>query len=329
MSDISNAGASAPVEAQVSEQSEETNVSTGGESVETRGDSSAPDYEGYDDDSSNDSDSEAAIKEEARKEAARRKKLKLKVNGKELEKEIDFDDDDSLREIYQKALASDEKFQKASQLEKQMELIGRMIQENPWELLKEAGYNTDELAEQYMEQRLQELEKSPEQRQIEEFQKELEKERKLREKYEKEKFEAEQARIQEEYARNLNDEITEGLKSIDLPKSPYIVKRIAEVLMVGLDRGKELTVKDVVPYVQNQIKSELRQMFEAMPEEVIEAILGDNVSKKLRNRRLSKMKKPVDTSSQVKSTGDSEINKAKADEGPKEKISARDFFKNL
>lgn len=259
-----------------------------------------------------------------------KKRMKFKINGKDVEREIDLGDEDSLRELLQKGFASDERFQSASQLEKQMRQYAQLLQQDPIQALIAAGHDPDKLTESYMKKRVEDLSKSPEQLKLEQLQRELEKERQSREALEQEKLTAEQSRIEAEYSRQLDDEITSGLTGSDLPKSPYVVKRIAENLMLGIEQGNEnITVQDVLPIVERQIKEEIRQMFEAMPEDVIEKTLGNNVSTKLRKRRISKMPKVPDTASNVKATGQSEINKAKAKEEPKAIIKAKDFFKNF
>lgn len=269
---------------------------------------------------------------EEKKEAAveLKKRMKFRVNGREVEKEIDLSDEETLQELLQKGFAADERFQSASALEKKMKEFAALMQQDPMEALIAAGHDPDKLTEAYMKKRVEELAKSPEQLKIEQMQKEIEKERKLRETLENEKLTAEQARIEAEYSRQLDDEITTALTKSDLPKSPYVVKRIAENLMLGLEQNEDISVEDVLPLVEKQIKEEIRQMFEAMPEDVIEKTLGDGVSNKLRKRRLEKAKasKTPDTAASVKATGTSEMNKTKTKEEPKP-TKAKDFFKNF
>lgn len=259
-----------------------------------------------------------------------KKKLKLKVHGKEVEKEIDVMNEKELRAMMEKALGADATFQEAAKIRKQMELVAQLMQEDPMALIREAGYDPDEVAAKYMESRLKEMEKSPEQKQLEELQKQVEAEKKRREALEREKQEAEEARVREAYSRDLDDQITDALSSAELPKSPYVVKRIAEYLSIALDHGKELSVKDVVPLVQKQIKNEIREMFEAMPEDVIEGVLGDGVLGKMKKRRLAKMKE-VQSAAQIKPTGESEIAKIQANSTnkPKEKVNPRDFWNKI
>lgn len=266
-------------------------------------------------------------KQEAKAELKRR--MKFKVNGREVEREIDLNDETSLQELLQKGFAADERFQSASSLEKKMKEFAALMQADPIQALIAAGHDPDKLTEAYMEKRVQELAKSPEQQQLEKLQKEIEKERKLRETLENEKLTAEQQKVEAEYSRQLDEEITSALGSSDLPKSPYVVKRIAENLMLGIEQGNEdITVQDVLPIVERQIKDEIRQMFEAMPEDVIEKTLGNDVSSKLRKRRLSNMKKAPEGASAVKPTGQSEINKAKAAKEDAPKVDPKKFWSN-
>lgn len=274
--------------------------------------------------------SEEATTEEKKEAVAElKKRMKFRINGREVEKEIDFNDEDALRELLQKGFAADERFQTASQLEKKMKQFAEALQEDPFEALRAAGHDPDKLTESYMKKRVEELAKSPEQLQLEKLQKEIEKERKMREQLENEKLTAEQQKVEAEYSRQLDEEITSALTSSELPKSPYVVKRIAENLMLAIEKGNEdVSVQDVLPIVERQIKQEIQQMFEAMPEDVIEKVLGNNVSNKLRKRRLSGMKKAPDTASGVKQTGQAELKKSQPKEEAKP-VKARDFFKNF
>ena len=266
-------------------------------------------------------------KQEAKAELKRR--MKFKINGREVEKELDFNDEDSIQELLQKGFAADERFQSASALEKKMKQFAELMQADPMQALIAAGHDPDKFTETYMQKRVEELSKSPEQQQLEKLQKEIEKERKLREGLENEKLTAEQSRVEAEYSRQLDDEIKDALASSDLPKSSYVVKRIAENLMLGIEQGNEdISVADVLPIVERQIKEEIQQMFEAMPEDIIEKVLGQNVSTKLRKRRLSNMKKAPEGASSIKATGQSEMNKTKPKEEPKP-VAAKDFFKNF
>lgn len=266
---------------------------------------------------------------EAKEELAKR--VSLKVNGKEEEFDLGNDDHiERLREMAQKGEGADQKFQEAAKMRKQMEEFAKLMQDDPIAALMKLGHDPDKIAEMHMKKRIEDLSKSPEQIEREKLQKELEDIRKEKQRLEDEKHEAEQSRIQEEYSRKLDVEITEALDTSELPKSPYVVKRIAENLMLGIEKNPDISVADVLPVVEKQIKGEIRQMFEALPEEIVEKILGDTVSNKLRKRRLNKMKQAPQTASQVKPTGQAEIKKAEAEAAKEQKVkAAKDFFKDI
>jgi hypothetical protein len=275
-------------------------------------------------------DATAAEKKEAAIEL--KKRMKFRVNGREVEKEIDLSDEESLQELLQKGFAADERFQSASAMEKRMRQFAELMQNDPYEALIAAGHDPDKLTEAYMKKRVEELSKSPEQLKLEQLQKEIEKERKERQRLEEEKLTAEQAKVESEYSRQLDEEITSALATSELPKSAYVVKRIAENLMIGIEQGNEdIQVQDVLPLVEKQIREEIQQMLQVMPEEVIERFLGDNVTGKLRKRRLAQAKasKAPETASSVKATGQTEINKTKAKESEAKPVKAADFFKNF
>jgi hypothetical protein len=258
-----------------------------------------------------------------------KKKLKLKVDGREIEEEIDLNNEEYLREMLQKGKSADSKFQKASQIEKQMNQLIKLFKENPEEALLKMGHDPDKLMEQRIERRIKEMEMSPEQKKLAEMERQLaEKESKLKQ-IEQERHEAEKARMQEEFSRKLDTEITEALSTSKLPKSPYVLNRLANTMLDAMKMGYEdVSAKDILPIIEKQINTEIQEMFSAMPEEVIEAMLGQNVTEKLRKHRLSKMKKAPETASSVKATGKSE-EKAKTVEKEAKKIDAREFFKNF
>lgn len=274
-------------------------------------------------------DEEASEEEvqEAKQELAKR--MSLKINGKEQEFDLGNDADiERLKQFAQKGEGADQKFQEAAKIRKQMEAFVTLMQQDPIKALQQLGHDPDDLAEKHMQRRIEEMQKSPEQLEREKIQKELEDMRKEKERLENEKFESEQMRLQEEYARQLDQELSEALEESKLPRSPYVVKRIAENLRLAIQKKPDISVKDILPVVERQITSEIQQMFGALPEDVIEQLLGNDVSNRLRKRRLNKMKKAVDTASSIKPTGAAEINKAKAQEETSP-VSVKDFFKNI
>jgi len=261
-------------------------------------------------------------------EEPERKAWKLKVGGKEIE----IDDEDELIKRAQMGYSADEKWQEASRMRKEMESFFHALQQDPGSALDQMGFDVDALAEQHIQRRIEEMQKSPEQLERENLQREIEKLKNEREKEQEEARSAEIQRMQDQYAVQIENDISDALDNAQtLPKSPYVVKRIADALLLAMNNGyDDISVNDILPVVENDIRSEIKDMFSAMPEELVEAVVGKDVLNKLRKRRVSRAKQ-VPTQPKVQSTGTSELKQANAnaENKPKEKMSAKDFFKNL
>ena len=261
-----------------------------------------------------------------------KKKLKLKVDGQEIEEEVDLSDEDYLRKQLQLAKVAQRRMQETAQIRKEIEQFAALLKEDPDAALMELGIDPLDYAEKKLAREIEQRKKSPEQLEKEQMQRELEKLRKQMESEQKAKEEAKIRAMEEQFQRRLDDEISSALDaSKDLPKSPYVVKRIADRMIFALQNGMEdVEVKDVIPQVRKQIKSELGEMFSAMPEEVLEGLLGKNNIDRLRKRRLVKAKDgaKIQNAKQIKNSGLDVEAKAAKDDG-KDKIPMRDFFKNL
>jgi len=137
---------------------------------------------------------------------AMRKKYELKVNGKSRSVELDLSDDKAVTDYLQKAMASDEKFQEAATLRKDVQQLVRTLKENPLAILTHpnVGVDVKKLAEMVINQELEDMQKSPEQKKYEAMEKELQQERQLRQQQEEAARQAEIARRQEEQWNTLS-----------------------------------------------------------------------------------------------------------------------------
>lgn len=259
-----------------------------------------------------------------------KRKIALKVNGKQQEVEFDPENDEEIARYLQKAYAADEKFQQASKVQKQMESFIDALRNDPLAILShpDLGLDVKQLAERVINQEIEEMQKSPEQREREKMQKEIEEYKRQLEEKETLARQAEMQRLEDQYFTELDRDITAALESTkDLPKSPYVVKRIADALIDANQLGyHDVKVEDIVPLVKKQILNELQQMFGGMPEELIESMLGENL-KRVKQKKLAKIKS-TQNAANVKQTADAQANKDKNKE-PQKKISMKDFFKNV
>lgn len=269
---------------------------------------------------------EGAIEEGASDEEVKTlvKKYMIKVNGEEKEVELDFNNEADIIRRLQMAEAGQGAMQRASEMEKQFGNEINRLKTDPWAVLEELGIDTEALAEDRIQQTIDQLQKSPEQLAQEAQAQELEDLRERLRNEEDSKRDIQFQQLQKQAEIDLDSEITDALSATtELPKSPYVMKRVADALMFAMDNGyKDVKAADVIPTVEKEINEELRQFLESMPDKVLEQYMGNKITDRLRKQRLSKMPKNL---SSVKDTGkvpDKEENT------PTKRQSIRDFMKN-
>lgn len=264
-------------------------------------------------------------KKKSEKEVEKRlKKLKLKVDGKEIEEELDLDDEERLVRELQMAKMGQKRAQEKAELEKQVEAFMKALSEDPFSAIGQLGMNPDQIIEDYINKQLEQAKKSPEQLEKERLENELKAIRAEREKEKETVKQKELARLQEQAFQQYDQQMEQALNKSSLPKTPYTVKKMADYMLVALEAGHDVTPEDVVDIVKEEMHNDLKEMFQSLPEETIEGLLGEQVINKLRKRRVAKAQaaqKALGT--KVVETG----NAVKTEEKPKEKLSYKEFFK--
>jgi hypothetical protein len=270
---------------------------------------------------------------EAKKEAARIRKLKLKVDGQEFEEDLPFDLDDNPEAVeymtrqLQLSKAAQKRMAESSQLQKEVKYFLEELRKNPKKVLADPsiGIDVKQLAAQIIEEEIANAQKSPEQLEKERLENELKALQEEREREREEAREKEFARLQEIEYERYDTLISKAIETSDLPKSPYVVKKIADYMLLGLNEGIDVSPEDVLPLVRDEIQNDLREMFAVMPDEVIEKIVGKDVFNRVRKKNVAKAKSaPQPVKSAIKDTGASA--KASASATDAQKKTFRDFF---
>lgn len=255
------------------------------------------------------------------------KEFELKINGKTFTKKLDLSDEDAIKRELQKAYAGQQAMQQKAELEKLFASYVNEWKGDPTKFFQEMGMDVDEFAEMRLQQRVEELKKDPAQLEQEKMQAELQKLREeVKAKEEKEK-QMEMERLQEQAAIELDNEISKALDAHKtLSASPRVVKQIADTMLWAIDNGYEdVTVEDVLPTVEREIKNDISSMLSDLPAEVLQQYLGQQTMEKLRQDRMSKVKKTPKTAKTVKTP---EAPAPKVPEKKKKKGSLEDFFRD-
>ena len=313
MSDITNTGA-APVEsvAPVQEQSTQEVESLETEGQEQEASPEAPKA------------TEAEVKKTL-------KKLKIKFNGKEMEEELPFEipDDEKAREYMtrqiQMSKLSQSKAQEAAALEKEVKSFIEELRKNPRKVLSDPSIGVDlkKIAAEMIEEEIANSQKSPEQLEREKIEAELKALKAEREKEKEEGKKREFERIQQEAYERYDMLMSQAIEKSELPKSPYVVKKMADYMLLGLQNNVDITPDEIVPLVKEEIQQDLKDMFAVMPEEVIEQLVGKDVIGRIRKKQIAKAKSaPVPVNKAIQDSG------KKADDGAKDdkKQTIKDFF---
>lgn len=273
--------------------------------------------------------SESAKKEiEEKKEEIKnlKKKFALTVDGKNEDFELDLGNEDEIKKHLQKSRAADKRFQEAAEVRKAaMEFIDQ-LRKNPKKVLADPNIGIDvrKFAEEILNDEIKEMEKSPEQREKEKLQRELEDLKKQAQERDESAKQAEFSRLQMEQERILETEISAALDIGGMPKTPRTVKAMAEMMMIALENGIDLSPKDIAPLVKNTTLSEFKEVVSSLTDDQLEDFLGKEVIGRLRKKSIARSK-AVPSANAIKSTGASP--KQAAAETPKsKKIGYRDFF---
>lgn len=278
-----------------------------------------------------DSSLSRAEKAEAKKTL---KSLRIKVDGREFEEDLPFElpDDEEAVEWMKRNLQMSRMGQKRSQelstLEKEVRQFVDELKKNPRKVLSDPtiGIDVKRLAAEIIEEEIENAQKSPEQLEKERLERELKDLKEQREREKEELNQREFERIQQESFERYDMLIGQALEKSDLPKSPYIVKKMADYMLLGLQNGIDLSPTDVVPIIREELQDELKDMFAVMPEEVVEAIIGQDVFTRIRKKNIAKAKQtkvPPTAKNLAADTG--KTSKPEA-EKPAQKQSIKDFF---
>lgn len=248
------------------------------------------------------------------------KEYKLKIGGKEVVKK--YKSDEELIRDLQIGEANKNGMSKARELEKLFEKELNRLKSNPWEVLQELGHDPYAMSEEKLNEWVEQQKKTPEQRQFEQMQKELQEARSAAKKREEELEQVKMEKLRNEASKQITEDIETTLAgNPNLPKSAKTIGRIVDALTWAYDNGfPEATVKDVIPMVESDIRRETQEFFSNMDEGLFEQYLGQKNVERFRKKRLAQMK-------QASAADIPQVSKPKVDQ-PKEKISAREFFKD-
>lgn len=239
---------------------------------------------------------------------ARLKKLKLKVDGQEIEEDLPFEIEDRpeivdwMKRNLQLSKVSQKRMNEYSTLEKEVSQFINELRDNPrgaLSSLNNLGIDAKQLAARIIEEEIAEAKKSPEQIEKEKLEARLRELEGERESEKKKAKEVELSRLEKQAFDEYNRSIDSALEKSTLPKSNYVKSRVADYLILALQNDIKISPDQVLPMVEADIRGELKEMFSAAPEDVIEALVGHDNIKRVRRRYVKKAQQTPTPSSKI------------------------------
>lgn len=251
---------------------------------------------------------------------------KIKINNQERELSTT-----ELKALASKAGGAEEKFQKASQLEKKASAIlesvkGKQLTQT---LLKE-GYSKQDIRsmlEAELTPFIEEELMSPEQREKKELSERLKRFEEQDQAAKNAELTAkEQAQLNAEMAR-LNDEFLGALEKVNLPRNPFLGKMVAQMMLGAEKNGYSMSAHEAAQLVNESFQKDVGHMFSNMDINKIKQFLGKDTLSKL---RADDVKAVQDAESPfTKPTGKSPAVKQDKKAAPQAKIDRATFFNNM
>lgn len=231
--------------------------------------------------------------------AKRIKELKLKVHGEEISESLPFEIDDNpeaveyLTKQLQLSKAAQRAMQENSSFQKQ---VGQFFQDMKSDSkgtaakLRELGIDPREFAASVIEEEIKKAQMSPEQVRQQELETELTELKNAAKKKDDEYNERELSRIREIEFEKIDSQMDVALSKSDLPKKPYVVRKMAEYMLIGANNNINLTPEDVLPLVRQELMSDLQEIINSMGEDAAEEFIGKEIFNRARKKNIAKAK---------------------------------------
>lgn len=240
------------------------------------------------------------------------REMELKVNGKVIKEKVNLNDHARVQKAFQMEKAANDAFQKAANSQKEIEKMNQemdqflqMLKNDPMKILSNPalGLKLEDMADKILAQKIEEASKSPEtlelekaRAKLEEYEKKINEEKTARETAERQKLEADaEAHIQ--------GEIMEAIDAGTLPKSPYIINKMAQLASIAFDNGVDISMKDLAPIVKKMYQRDMKEMMGGMKDDEIEELVSQDRIKAIRNARIQAARGKMAQATKVVDTG--------------------------
>lgn len=251
----------------------------------------------------------------------------LKVDGKEITRELDIHDDEAIKAEMQKAYKGQKTMQEKAEQEKLFGDFLEGVKADPFKMMKmlDPDFDPVDYSSKYFDELLKEQELSPKEREDIQRQKEFEDNKaeldKMKQEIADEKQKKEDAKLVAEIKTDIMSALDEDP---ELVADDETVAMVAGHLHWAASKGIDITAKQVLPTVKDEIKEQFQKAAGRLRSpDLLKKYMGDNLLEKLRQDRVQTQQKKVTSVNDVQSTSKTEANKPEE----KEKIKLSDWMR--
>lgn len=192
----------------------------------------------------------------------------------------------------QRAEAGQKALQERAELDQTLKAIQNLIENDPAELFRRAGKDPDAFAEERLQQRLAEMQMTPEQKEVEKIKREHAEMQKFIKEQNAAVEQQQMTAKEQQYAQQIDDELTAAFKSSGLPKTRLYVQQAAAIARGAALRGEDMSLAQAVEIVKERYPEEMRESLSVREAKEIDELLGPDIAKKLRAYYVQQLQSP-------------------------------------
>lgn len=225
---------------------------------------------------------------------AERRKLKAKVNGRE----VDVYEDDIVRD-YQKYSSADEKLREAAQKRKEIEAFYERLENDPEAILNDKRLPIDrqKLAMKWLTEQVEEelASADPKDARLSELERKLAEYQNRDREQEETKAEQEKRQLVESRRELIANTLTKAIELSPLSKDPDIaaatIRDMAMHMRICKDAGYDVSPEELAKHVEGKSLKSMRSLALNLKGEDLISFLGEEVVMELRRTDLARIKK--------------------------------------
>jgi hypothetical protein len=190
--------------------------------------------------------------------------------------------------------ASRSRFDESARIKSEAEKKMKEYEElDPDEFLKRRGFDPIEYAEKKLQALLEDMEKSPEQKELEQLRK-MKAEKDAEEKKRKETEERAQLTRQEQeeiqkYQEEFEASMVKAFEASNLPRHPFFIAQAAAIMGEAANKGIDLTPEESISLIKKRSSALIPSLLEQLDDESFETMLGKKNLERVRQKLLSKV----------------------------------------